>query len=1333
MNHTLRVATSTRGRRLVLAAWAAAQFAAPLAAADPVPAPGFSRLAQRGQTARLEEPEDPTPVRLNFFNATWPQILEKLAEQSESTLVLNDPPPGRFTRNDFRKYSRTDAVAVLNRELEPKGFRILEKDDFLIVMSDRSVRKQYRPSIVAPEDELGRPVRPAAEPEPTRPGYRRQFDQIRPVSGVADEALEEPGQLFEPHPFNNAKAHAPRAVANAQPLEVGEPVTVSVRVRRGAAAGVAKKVHEAFGNRSQLADAGSSGLPAFRVSLGDSLTDPASIEQVAFEVEIDTARDELLVTAPRRRASTIAELLRDLDRAAGDPARGVQVAPATEKQMWLAGELGPVLAQVAPSNNGQPVPQNIQPMPNQPNQPMGQGDQPGSDRSQTVISGDLQGLVGNLRGEVTIEAVPELGVLIIRGNDQDVQSVRQVIETLESLSAGQQPVIELLELEHVDSAALATLLEDVYGRLATVRSRGTETPSRVAIIPIVKPNSILVIAPEGEIDAVLDLASQLDQPVAPATEFQVFRLRSALASQAATTVETFYNERAGLGARLTVIADIRTNSLIVAARPRDLEEIAALVKRIDRDESGWVNRMKVFPLRSAAAEELAEVINAAIQSVINPQSAQQAGNLAGAGAAGGAAAQDLIAARSAVLEFIDASGDAPQLLRSGLLADIRVTPDPRTNSLLVTAGEQSIPLIEALIRQLDRPAAAESVVKVFSLENSDATSVVELLNSLFSVEEQGNQENGLPGIQLAGTGEGSSLIPLRFATDTRTNSVIATGSGDVLQVVEAILLRLDESDVRQRETTVIKLKNAPATDVATALTQFLTSQRQLITSAENLVSTIELLERDIVVVPEPISNSLLISATPRYYEDIRRIVMKLDEAPPQVIIQAMLVEVSLDNADEFGVELGFQDSTLFDRSITTIEQTINTVTQGTGGQQVQSQEIISQSGQPGFNFNNQPLGNNTAGNPSNIGTQGLGNFALGRTNADLGFGGFVFSASSANVSVLLRALSAKRTIQVLSRPQIRTLDNQRAQVQVGQQVPVVNGVSTTGLQVTPVIDREDAGLILTVVPRISPDGNVVMEVAAERSEFTGAGVPVFIDANTGASIESPIKDITTAVATVSVPTGQTIVLGGIITRSDDTIERKVPWLGDVPYLGQLFRYDSTRTNRRELLIFLTPRVIYSDADSELIKQVEADRLHYIEHEAEAMHGPLYSVPPSGRVMPSIDVPPVLHPGSAPRGAFPYDDGVPPGAEILPGLPAEACPPGVYPPGTLFDEGAGELPSPQLAPPPGPMSSYPPVAPPADGDVSYVQPTGAAVASGRLAGNAPPAKKPKKSLFPSFGR
>ncbi|MGC1272543.1 MAG: secretin N-terminal domain-containing protein [Planctomycetaceae bacterium] len=1344
----------------MLATWITAQLLAPVAAADPiVPAPGFIRLGEKSaQAAEDKTPAEPAPkVRLNVFNETWPRILEKVAEQSGSTLILQDKPPGRLTRADHRTYSRTEAVEILNRELASQGFRILENDEFLIVLHERTMRKHYRPPVVAPEDEHGRPVPNATSPEPVHQGYRRQFDTIVPA-GAESEPRQANGAesgvrpLTPPHPFEQPVGQTP-ARPVSKPAEVGPPVTVSVRVERGSAAVVAKRVHDAFGTRSRLADAGPSGLPSFRVQSLDAAGAAEDARTVAFEVEIDTAQNELLVTAPRKCATAVAELLRDVDQVAGDPNQLIRIEPASDGQMRLGTQLDTVLAQINEGQGGQ----------NQPNQPMsqpgrnGQDGQPGQngddEREQRPgVGSDLPALMANLRGEVSVEAVEDLGVLIIRGNDQDVQAVLEVIRTLENLSAGQQPVIELLKLEHVDSTALSTLLEEVYGRLATIRNRGEETPSRVAIFPIVKPNAVLIIAPEGEVDSVLDLATELDQPVDPTTEFQVFRLRSAVASQAAELVEQFYEERAGLGARGTVIADIRTNSLIVSARPRDLEEIAALVRKIDSDESAWVNRLKVYPLQSAAAEELAEVINAAIQSVINPTAAQQPGQGGiggGVGGAGGEEAQELRTARSAVLEFLDATGDAPQLIRSGLLADIRITADPRTNSLLVTAGEQSLPLVEAMIRALDRPSSAVSEIKVFSLQNSDATSVIELLESLFSTEDQGDEDTPF-GVQLAGaTDAGSSLIPIRFGVDVRTNSVIATGSADALRIVEAILLRLDESDVRNRETTVVKLKNAYAPDVALALQNLLTSQRELITISEDLVSNIELLEREIIVVPEAASNSLIISATPQYFDEVRRIVAKLDEAPPQVIIQAMLVEVVLDNTDEFGIELGLQDSTLFDRSLTTIDQLLETTTTSPNGVQTTSQQIISQSGTPGFDFNNTqgPLGNNTAVGPGSVGTQGVSNFSLGRANADLGYGGFVFSASSANVSVLLRALSAKRTVQVLSRPQIRTLDNQLATIQVGQNVPVIDGVTFTGLQASPNISRDDAGLILQVAPRISPDGSVVMEVAAERSEYTGAGVPVFVNATTGDTIEAPIKDITTARATVSVPTGQTIVLGGIITRSDETLERKVPYLGDIPYLGQLFRFDSTRTQRRELLVFLTPRVIYNDADSELIKQVEADRLHFIEQEAEAMHGPLYAVPPADPITPPGGVPPVIGPNRMPSHDFVPSDRLPPDAEVLPGLPAEECPPGVYPPGTLFD---GTPPAPSLMPPPGyPPSPYgppgsvpmrpgapddlPPQAPPADGGVSDFQPIGAAYASGRLAGRVRTTAhaEEKKSLLPRF--
>ena len=149
-----------------------------------------------------------------------------------------------------------------------------------------------------------------------------------------------------------------------------------------------------------------------------------------------------------------------------------------------------------------------------------------------------------------------------------------------------------------------------------------------------------------------------------------------------------------------------------------------------------------------------------------------------------------------------------------------------------------------------------------------------------------------------------------------------------------------------------------------------------------------------IVIPEKTTNSLLIHGTAREIADIQALINRLDRTPSQVIIQALLVEVQLGDSDEFGVELGVQHSVLFDRGL--IDNIVSTVTETIegGGVKTTSQEVLSQRSTPGFNFNNQPLGNNTVAHPSSVGGQGLSNFGVGRVNGDLSVGGLVLSAGS---------------------------------------------------------------------------------------------------------------------------------------------------------------------------------------------------------------------------------------------------------------------------------------------------------------------------------------------------
>jgi len=503
-----------------------------------------------------------------------------------------------------------------------------------------------------------------------------------------------------------------------------------------------------------------------------------------------------------------------------------------------------------------------------------------------------------------------------------------------------------------------------------------------------------------------------------------------------------------------------------------------------------------------------------------------------------------------------------------------------------------------------------------------------------------SQSGAAGSLQPATSAGETSLAPLRFSVDVRSNSIIATGSEGDLRIVEALLLRLDQVTDQARKSTVIQLKNAPAVDVASAINQFLLNQRQIDQSAPGQINPFQELEREVVVVPEPVSNKLILSATPRYYDEIKALIDKLDEQPPQVMIQVLIAEVGLNTISEFGVELGVQSSVLFDRSLLgDLATTTNStqVTTATGVTTTTEQIIQAATNIPGFIFNNTlPLGNSGSSRALNsagsVGGQAVSNFAVGRGNDNVGFGGLVLSASSQNVSVLLRALNESRHVRILSRPQIRTLDNQPAFIQVGQRVPRIVGSTVNQNGQSNSIELENVGLILGVTPRVSPDNTVVMEIDAEKSSLGDEidGIPVAVSVD-GTVIRSPRVDTTTAQATVSAANGETIILGGLIAENRSAVHRRVPFIKDIPILKHLFKFDSDNWERSELLIILTPHVIRSSDDNERLKQVEIARMNWCECDVHRVHGDI-NVSQVGLTQ-HIDSsdPPVIYPDLNPSG------------------------------------------------------------------------------------------------------
>jgi type II secretion system protein D len=1004
-------------------------------------------------------------------------------------------------------------------------------------------------------------------------------------------------------------------------------------------------------------------------------------------LEIDRRRGQVTIDAPGQTAAAWIKVVQAIDAPAAAPGgEEAQVVPLTSADPATVmravslirsaiendprGRLSPnrkthigqFVSMIFQQEGAQPAEQPaVQPQPGA--QPP-EGGQPGAEEAPGgVIPGGRAGILGVLDdaqiGNVTIDIVGD--VIVVRGRQRDVERVLRIIEEIERQSVETRPEVELYLLRHVDSTALSEVLTAITP--TALAYQGT-----VTITPLQRPNALVLVGRKENIPAVVELIQKLDQPTPPDSRLKVFYLKYMSAIDMERTLRQFFANRpgfdtnlpTGLGTRVKVIAEFRANAIIVQASPRDLAEVAQIIAKLDVDKTPSESEVRVFKLSNSIAEELAPALQEAITGVGAAGQPQQQQQQQAAGGAGGQQSP-AIAQRPAVsLQLLRIGPEGEQLIQSGVLSNMRITADTRSNSLIVVGPPSAMELMAALIDQLDTLAPVEAQIKVFTITNGDATTLVQMLQQLFGQQQQGGGQQGLLGLQTAtGAGE-STLVPLRFSVDQRTNSIIVSGNAGDLDVVRNIIVRLDVPDMSQRIMTIYRLNNAPAGDVATAINNLLDRQRELNEAAPELITPYQQIEREVLIEPEIITNSLIVSATPRYFEAIKRIITELDRRPPMVVIQVLIAEVELTDNEQFGVEWGLQDSLMFDRSILTNR----------------------------FGFNNSTLPNDNT--PESLATrellagQALSNLGVGRIDPALGFGGLVLTASNESVQMLLRALQASSRVQIISRPQVQTLDNQLAYVNVGALVPRITGSNVNGLTVTPIVEDISVGIILEVTPRTSPDGTIVMQINATKSSVgdEATGIPVFTDAN-GNVVRSPQIPLTTAQTIVSARSGQTVILGGLITKDQTESTRRIPYLGDIPVLGRLFRFDTVANQRTELLIIMTPYIIQNEEQNEWLNQRETERMSWCIADVVNIHGPVgISGNPAFNMLP----PDVIFPDVDPTAPEPTPD-MPP----LPGLPGS--PPTMMPPVPVPAPGvpgpASPLPPTPLLPPPAPLLPPPP--------------------------------------------
>lgn len=580
------------------------------------------------------------------------------------------------------------------------------------------------------------------------------------------------------------------------------------------------------------------------------------------------------------------------------------------------------------------------------------------------------------------------------------------------------------------------------------------------------------------------------------------------------------------GSTVKASSDDFSNSVIVNAPTTDHEQIQRLIDQIDK-QTDQPQRSKVFRVVYADASELAPLV----QNVLVSNAPR---------GRGGAGTQNVP---------IEQRFQQAARFGSAQAAFGNVVADPRTNTLVVTATDESLDIAEKVIAELDKEVSFESSTFVITLQNARADIVSQLLNQSFGGRTGGggnlggtaNRTNNTRtnATQRRTTGLNGGTRSQALPDSSRTRSADTPDDGTASADSSVLPLDMDDPNAESGElATRVSVKDG----IQVAQGQGQNRQRgqnqggraQQGVGGTGLDSqgrqvNVRDLTGQVVVVPDINTNSVIVVTSPENKALLESILLQLDKIPEQVMIETLIVEASLDASNKLGVEFNLNQTGIFG----------NKNVSGVGGN---SFGLQANAAQP----------------------QGLR-----------------YTLTGTQYGVFLQALETDSRFEVLSTPRIFTSNNSTAEINISQSLPyVVNQRFDTNGNAIFNYDFLDVGIILTVTPRITSNGYVTMDVTQTANDFVR-----YTDFN------APVVNQRQAQTTVSVRDGETIVLGGIIKNSISTTVNKVPLLGDIPLLGNLFRSKSDVKNKTELLVFLTPRIVRDATEARKLRDDTEQKLN----------------------------------------------------------------------------------------------------------------------------------------------
>jgi general secretion pathway protein D len=470
--------------------------------------------------------------------------------------------------------------------------------------------------------------------------------------------------------------------------------------------------------------------------------------------------------------------------------------------------------------------------------------------------------------------------------------------------------------------------------------------------------------------------------------------------------------------------------------------------------------------------------------------------------------------------------EVSQIVKPLLTTGLHMATYPRTNSILVTDTSSNIHHIAKIIHNLDVPGSQEQVTLI-GLSYASAEVLSEQITRIMDKSKVVSSQPGR-----------SRTIPtietgIKILSDVRTNSLIVVANAQDTDTIERLAKQLDTQRPRGTNNVhVVYLRNAQAVDTAKSLTGALANMRiaGAIEGAQN-----------VQVTADEGTNALIITASAQDFEVIAEIIEKLDIVREQVLVEMLIMEVSEDSLKEIGIDWATLD-----------EAVVNSV---------------------------RFFGATNFGPRVDFASGDLEGLAVGMWKG---------AGTDARIGAILHALQKQSDVNILSTPHITTSNHNKAKIIVGENraFTMQSRITEATDPITPTViktfEYKDVGISLEITPHISQDGFVRLEI---NSEFTK-----LIEDVTAPSTDTPTTAKRQAETIVSMNSGSTVVIGGLIRDDKTTIEKKIPLVGDLPLVGGLFRYQKDQLQKTNLLIFITPYILSSQEDLEQITETKKQEM-----------------------------------------------------------------------------------------------------------------------------------------------